>query len=186
MPAWNPASRSWATREAARSCSVGCGGAVGGEATDAPLGAVSVGVSGLVQTYQVWDTARMTASEPKGVIWVASSLKDLRGFPDEVRQVMGYALYLAQSGDKYVSAKPLHGFGAAGVLEVIDDYDGDTCRTVYTVRFSDAVYVLHAFQKKSKRGGATPKHDIDLVRDRLEVARRLHEKQCGSRKGELR
>jgi len=75
MPAWNPASRSWATREAARSCSVGCGAAVGGEATDAPLGAVSVGVFGLVQTYQVWDTARMTASEQKGVVWVAASRK---------------------------------------------------------------------------------------------------------------
>ena len=128
----------------------------------------------------------MTASEPKGVVWVASSRKDLRDFPDEVRQVMGYALYLAQCGDKYVSAKPLHGFGGAGVLEVIDDDDGDTYRTVYTVRFVDAVYVLHAFQKNSKRGTATPKHDVDLIRDRLEVARRLHEKRCGSRKGELR
>ena len=81
----------------------------------------------------------MTASEPKGVVWIASSRKDLRSFPDEVRQVMGYALYLAQTGDKHVSAKPLHRFGGAGVLEVIDDYDGDTYRTVYTVRFADAV-----------------------------------------------
>ena len=72
------------------------------------------------------------------------------------------------------------------MLEVIDDHDGDTYRTVYTVRFVDAVYVLHAFQKKSKRGTATLKHDVDLIRDCLEVARRLHEKRCGSRKGELR
>jgi len=68
---------------------------------------------GLVQAYQVWDTARMTASQPKGVVWVASSRKDLRDFPDEVRQVMGCALYLGQSGDKYVSTKALHGFGGA-------------------------------------------------------------------------
>ena len=128
----------------------------------------------------------MSTSEPKEVVWIASSRKDLCGFPDEVQQVMGYALYLAQSGDKHVSAKPLHGFGGAGVLEVVDDYDGDTYRTVYTVRFDDAVYVLHAFQKKSKRGIATPKHDIDLIRDRLELARCIHQERRDTRKGELK
>jgi len=128
----------------------------------------------------------MSASELKDVFWVSSSRRDLRDFPGDVRQVMGYALYLAQCGGKHISAKPLQGFGGAGVLEVVDDYDGDTYRTVYTVRFTDAVYVLHAFQKESKRGVATPKHDIDLIRDRLEVARRLHEQRHRPRKGELR
>jgi phage-related protein len=99
---------------------------------------------------------------------------------------MGFALYLAQSGDKHSSAKPLHGFGGAGVLEVVDDYDGDTYRMVYTVRFVGSIYVLHAFQKKSKRGIATTKHDVDLIRDRLEVARQLHEKRRGFGRGEQR
>lgn len=109
-------------------------------------------------------------------------MKDLCGFPEDVRQVMGYALYLAQTGVKHGSAKPLRGFGGAGVLEVVEDHDGDTYRTVYTVRFADSVYVLHAFQKKSKRGIATPKHDIDLIRDRLEASSRASRwsGSCGS------
>ena len=84
---------------------------------------------------------------------------------------MGYALYLAQCGDKHLDAKPLRGFGGgAGVLEVVADHDGDTYRAVYTVRFADAVYVLHAFQKKSKRGIATPKREIERIRQRLQQA----------------
>ena len=120
---------------------------------------------------------------PKELVWVASSLKDLRAFPEEVRQVMGFALYIAQCGGKHVSAKPLRGYGGSGVLEVVDDYRGDTYRTIYTVRFSDAVYVLHAFQKKAKRGAATPRHDIDLINARLKITRRIHAERAGSQKG---
>lgn len=85
--------------------------------------------------------------------------------------MMGRALDAAQRGDKAPNAKPLRGFGGAGVLEIVDDHDGDTYRAVYTVRFAEAVYVLHAFQKKSKRGVATPKRDLDLIRWRLAAAR---------------
>ena len=124
----------------------------------------------------------MGTSSLKELVWIASSLKDLREFPEEVRRVMGYALLLAQHGGKHVAAKPLQGYRGAGVLEVVDDYDGDTYRTVYTVRFPDAVYVLHAFQKKSKRGAATPRHDLELVNARLELARRLHAERTPSPK----
>ena len=120
------------------------------------------------------------------LVWIASSLKDLRDFPEDVRQMMGYALYVAQSGGKHVSAKPLKGHKGAGVLEVVGDHDGDTFRTVYTVRFSDAVYVLHAFQKKSKRGAATPRRDLDLIKARLEIAQRVHSKRTNPRKGDTR
>ena len=91
-------------------------------------------------------------------------------FPGLVQQRMGYALYLAQIGDKHDSVKPLKGFGGAGVLELVEDHAGDTYRAVYTVRFADVVYVLHAFQKKSKRGRATPKAEIDLIKRRLQAA----------------
>jgi phage-related protein len=106
----------------------------------------------------------------KALLWMGSSLEDLKAFPDEVKQVMGYALYLAQVGDKHADAKPLKGFGGAGVLEVIEDYAGDTYRAVYTVKFANAVYVLHAFQKKAKRGIATPKRDLDTIKSRLKRA----------------
>jgi phage-related protein len=117
----------------------------------------------------------MDSARPKVVVWIASTLKDLRAFPEDVRQVMGFALYEAQMGGKHPSATPLKGFKGSGVVEMVEDHDGDTYRTVYTVRFAEAVYILHAFQKKSKRGIATPRHDIDLIRARLEMARRLHE-----------
>ena len=83
---------------------------------------------------------------------------------------MGYALYLAQTGRKHGRAKPLKGFGGAGVLELVEDHDGNTYRAVYTVQFAAAVYVLHAFQKKSKKGRETPKSDLDVVRRRLRTA----------------
>ena len=111
------------------------------------------------------------------LIWVGSSLEDLRTFPDPVKQTMGYALYLAQMGGKHPHAKPLRGFGGAGVLEVVDDFAGDTYRAVYTVQFPSAVYVLHAFQKKAKRGIATPKQELDLVRARLRRAREIDEQR---------
>ncbi len=125
----------------------------------------------------------MNAPPPKELVWIASSLKDLREFPEDVRQVMGFALYVAQSGGKHLSAKPLQGYRGAGVLEVVDNYEGDTYRAVYTVRFSDTVYVLHAFQKKSKRGAATPQHDIVRINARLETARRIHAERTGPQKG---
>ncbi|MBI1887212.1 MAG: type II toxin-antitoxin system RelE/ParE family toxin [Nitrosomonadales bacterium] len=90
--------------------------------------------------------------------------------PPDVVDVFGYALHLAQQGGKHAQAKPLKGFGSAGVLEVVEDDDGNTYRAVYTVRFSNAVYVLHGFQKKSHKGIATPKQDLDLVHDRLKLA----------------
>jgi phage-related protein len=83
---------------------------------------------------------------------------------------MGVALDVAQQGEKHESAKPLQGFGGAGVLEVIDDFDGDTYRAVYTVKLKGVVYVLHAFQKKSKKGISTPKEEIDLVKKRFKAA----------------
>jgi phage-related protein len=106
----------------------------------------------------------------KDLLWIGSSRRDLKTFPDEVKDEIGYALYLAQKGQKAAKAKVLNGFGGAGVLEIVDDYQSDTYRAVYTVKFSDLVYVLHVFQKKSKKGNATPKADIELVRNRLKVA----------------
>jgi len=128
----------------------------------------------------------MGASSPRELVWIGSSLKDLREFPEDVRQVIGFALYTAQSGGKHIAAKPLQGYGGAGVLEVVDDFDGDTYRTVYTVRFTEAVHVLHAFQKKSKHGVGTPRREIEIVNARLELARQLHAQRASSRKGDTR
>jgi phage-related protein len=110
----------------------------------------------------------------KRLVWVGSCREDLRLFPEEVRLVMGFALYLAQAGGKHPDAKPLRGFGGAGVLEVVDDFDGDTYRAVYTVKFPGAVYALHAFQKKARRGKATPQRDLELVKHRLRCAEQIH------------
>lgn len=109
-------------------------------------------------------------SDPKDLYWIASAYKDLLAFPDEVKDVMGFALHRAQIGEKHDKAKVLKGFGGAGVLEVVEDGLGETYRGVYTVKFSDAVYVLHCFKKKSKSGIATPKADIDLITLRLKAA----------------
>ena len=106
----------------------------------------------------------------KSVLWMGSSRKDLRACPEAVQDTIGYALYLAQIGGKHAQAKPMKGFTGAGVLEVVEDHDGETYRGVYTVRFKSAVYVLHVFQKKSKRGAATPKPEIDLIKKRLQTA----------------
>lgn len=112
---------------------------------------------------------------PKPVRWVGSSKKALSDFPAEVRRRVGGALWDAQLGLKAPYVKPLKGFGDAGVLEIVDDFDGDTYRAVYTVRFARVVYVLHAFQKKSKRGIATPKAELDLIELRLKRAREDYE-----------
>ena len=114
------------------------------------------------------------------VRWVGSSKRDLRSLPKGVRQKIGFALYFAQHGQKHDSAKPLKAFGGASVLEVVEDYDRGTYRAVYTVRFSEAVYVLHVFQKKAKHGIATSKRDLNLIRTRLEEATRLHAENEGA------
>ena len=106
----------------------------------------------------------------KPLFWIGSTKRDLKTFPDEVQDMMGHALDIAQQGKKHQDAKPLVGFGGAGVLEIVEDYAGDTYRAVYTVRFIGAVYALHAFQKKSKKGIETPKQEIDLIRSRLKKA----------------
>lgn len=106
--------------------------------------------------------------------WVGSSREDLKEFPDDVREEMGYALYLAQCGEKSSDAKPMKGFLGAGVLEIVKNFNTDTYRAIYTVRFKGTVYVLHAFQKKSKSGIATPKKDIDLIQRRLKAAEEHH------------
>ncbi len=124
--------------------------------------------------------------QPKPVRWVGSSKDDLSAFPQEVRRRIGGALWDAQLGLKAPFAKPLRGFGGAGVLEVVDDYDGNTYRAVYTVRFAGAVYVLHAFQKKSKRGIATPKAELDLIKQRFKRAREDYERWSRSEKPKSR
>jgi phage-related protein len=106
----------------------------------------------------------------KPVIWIGSSLLDLKEFPPEVQSDLGYALYFAQTNLKHPKAKPLKGFKGASVLEIVEDYDGDTYRAVYTVKLAGVVYVLHVFQKKSKHGIATPKQDMELIEKRLQLA----------------
>jgi phage-related protein len=110
----------------------------------------------------------------KLLVWVGSSLKDLREFPEAVKDETGFALYEAQCGLKPLDAKPLKGFGGANVLEIVSDYQTDTYRAVYTVRFGERVYVLHAFQKKSRKGIATSQSDIELIKRRLKQAEELH------------
>jgi len=114
----------------------------------------------------------MTTERP--IAWVGSSRKDLRAFPRNVRRDIGQSLYAAQQGEVDPSAKPLRGFGGASVIEIVAEDRGGTWRAVYTVRFAEAIYVLHAFQKKSKKGIATPTRDMNLIRQRLTEAERMH------------
>ncbi len=109
----------------------------------------------------------------RGLFWVGTSLEDLRAFPEEVRLEMGHALHLAQIGDKSPDAKPMRGFQGAGVIEVVENYDGNTYRAVYTVKFESGVYALHAFQKKSHKGIATDQRDVELVKKRLRDAEQI-------------
>jgi len=115
------------------------------------------------------------------LLWVGSSRKDYGAFPPSVQDAFGFELFLAQTGQHPPSAKPLKGF-PGGTVELIEDFDGDTYRAIYTVRFETAVYVLHAFKKKSKRGIKTPQSDIDLVKRRLRDA----EADADVRKQEIR
>lgn len=117
-------------------------------------------------------------TDRKPLYWIGSSLKDLKGFPDEVQDIVGHALDTAQHGGKHEDAKPLSGFGGAGVLEIVESSEGNAYRAVYTVKFENAVYVLHAFQKKSKQGIKTPKPEVDLIHERLKKA----EEDYGARK----
>ncbi len=112
----------------------------------------------------------MSHDNPKPLLWVGSTKKDSLAMPGDVQDTFGYALHLAQTGGKHVQAKPLKGFGSAGVLEVVESDAGSTYRAVYTVKIAGAVYVLHCFQKKSSSGIATPKPDMDLMRERLKAA----------------
>ena len=111
--------------------------------------------------------------QPKPLVWIADSLEAVRGFPEEVKDEVGAALFHAQLGGKHIKAKLLRHIGP-GVLEVVSDHRGDTYRVVYTVKLEGRVYVLHAFQKKSKSGIATPKAEIDLVKQRLRRAIQIH------------
>jgi phage-related protein len=108
--------------------------------------------------------------KPKPCLFVGSSRKDLKRFPAKVQNRLGYALYRVQEGDEPATAKALKGFGGRAVLELVDDFDSNTYRAVYTVRFAGVVYVLHSFQKKAKKGIATPLQDIELIRSRLRDA----------------
>ena len=109
--------------------------------------------------------------QEKPVVWVGSSLEDLKEFPADVQDEMGYALYVAQIGDKHSKAKPLHGF--SGIMEIRSNYKSDTYRAMYTTKIGDKIYVLHAFQKKSKRGIGTPRKEINLIKRRLQRAQEL-------------
>lgn len=117
----------------------------------------------------------MTSESVKPVAWVGSSKKDFRAFPDDVQDAMGFALYLAQAGNWHSMMKPLKGFSGAGVVELVENDRGDTYRAVYTVRFEERIYVLHAFQKKSKSGIKTPQQDMDMIKSRLKLAEAHHQ-----------
>ena len=125
----------------------------------------------------------MTMSQNQSPLeWIASSYKDLMALPPAVRNYFGFALWLAQAGDQADTAKVLKGFGGAGVLEVVENDVGGTYRAVYTVRFAEAVFVLHCFQKKSKSGIATPKADVDIIRTRLKVAEAMAQEMRDGKK----
>ena len=111
---------------------------------------------------------------PRPCLFIGASRRELKALPDEFQDEIGHALYEVQCGGKPVSAKPLKGFGGGGVLEIVENFDGNTYRAVYTVRFATVVYVLRAFQKKSKKGVATPKTEIELIKARLQAAHDDH------------
>jgi len=131
-----------------------------------------------------WAYYTMTIPELKPLGWVGRARDELLSLPDEVQDAMGFALYLAQTGDKHPHAKPLKGFGGSGVLEIVEDQQGNTYRAVYTVRFRDVVYVLHAFQKKSTKGIETPRRTLELIRERLAWAETLYaQRERGGNRG---
>lgn len=109
----------------------------------------------------------------KPLYWIGSSKRDLQALPEQVVDVFGYALFLAQTGEKHTQAKPLRGFGSAGVLEVCEDFAGNAYRAVYITEIANCVFVLHVFQKKSKTGIATPKPDMQLIEKRMRTAKQV-------------
>jgi phage-related protein len=121
---------------------------------------------------------KVLQSPPKPVVWMGDTLEKLKSFPRAVQGKIGFAVYEAQVGEKGIHAKPMKGFGA-GVIEVVSDHRGDTFRAVYTVRLEGRIYVLHVFQKKSKSGIATPKTELEMVRQRLRRAVELRAEQEG-------
>lgn len=121
----------------------------------------------------------MTTERP--LHWIPSAKRNFLKFPEDVQDVMGYGLHVAQTGGMPDGAKPLKGFAGAGVVEIVERHFGDTYRTVYTVRFEEAVYVLHAFQKKSRQGIKTPQSDTELIRMRLKLADDDHRQQQAPR-----
>ena len=140
------------------------------------LGAHVVSLGGEKRSLAIYTCSCIFVLMPsfeKPLEWIGSSHKDLLALPEDARRFFGFALSLAQAGDKHDSAKVLKGFGGAGVLEVVEDDIGGTYRAVYTVKFAEAVFVLHCFQKKSKRGIATPREDMDIIHARLKVAEKI-------------
>jgi phage-related protein len=133
------------------------------------------------QKWDILSMRRVPASGEKPLHWVGSSKRDFLEFPQPVQEDMGNALGIAQFGGTAPSAKPWKGLGS-GVLELVESHDGNAYRAVYTVRFAEVVYVLHAFQKKSPSGIRTAKRDVDLVAERLKAAEKDHEKQYGKPK----
>jgi phage-related protein len=124
---------------------------------------------------QFWHyTYKQKKPMTKPIEWIGSALKDMRAMPEDVQDAFGFALYMAQCGGKHPDAKPLKGFSGAGVLEIVEDFNSNTSRSVYTVRFADAVYVLYVFQKKSKKGIATPQEEIAKIKARLDMAEELY------------
>jgi phage-related protein len=125
--------------------------------------------------YSEFTILNCMSDEPplKPAVWVGSTRTDLCAFPDPVQDHMGYAIYVAQRGGKHRDAKVLSGFGGAGALEVAKDFRGDTFRAGYTLRYAGTVYVLHAFQKKSKTGRETPRRDMELIEKRLREAEKI-------------
>ena len=119
---------------------------------------------------------RMSKQARKPLKWIGSAKRDLDSMPEDVKDLFGHAIDLAQAGGKHQDAKALSGFGSAGVLEVVEDFRSDTYRAVYTVKFAGWVYVLHCFQKKSKSGIKTPKEDMDMINARLKAAKQDFEK----------
>ena len=115
----------------------------------------------------------MANQKEKPLAWLGSSKKDLMALPVGVRKFFGHALDFAQHGEQHDAAKALKGFGGAGVLEIVENHQGNTYRAAYSVKFKEAVFVLHVFQKKSKSGIATPKPDMDIIRERLKVAEKF-------------
>ncbi len=142
---------------------------------------------GLDNLSPMWDTRKVSTTpdpekpERKPLEWVGASKADLVKFPAPVRKEMGHALHLAQCGERPLNAKPMRGFGGAGVLEIVESHDGNAYRAVYTVKFARAVFVLHAFQKKSKHGIATPKAETELIAKRLRIAAEQYQRIYGSK-----